>query len=57
MGDLIVVLLIHMDYRRLSLGAAGPVVQEDHVVSGAGTVADGYADGGILPLVDHELAA
>ena len=57
MGDLIVVFLIHMDHRRFSLGTAGPVIQEDHIVSGAGTVADGHADGGILPLVNHELAA
>ena len=46
-----------MDYRRLSLGAAGPVVQKNHIVSGAGTVANGHADGRILPLVDHKLAA
>ena len=44
MGNLIVVLLIHMDYRRLSLGATNPVVQEDHIVSGAGSVANGHAD-------------
>ena len=57
MGDPVVVLLIHMDHRRFPLGAAGPVVQENHIVSGAGTVADGHADGRILPLVDHKLAA
>ena len=28
MGDFIVIFLIHMDYRRLSLGTASPVVQE-----------------------------
>ena len=57
MGDFIVIFLIHMDHRRLSLGAAGTVVQENHIVSGAGTVADGHADGRILPLIDHKLAA
>ena len=57
MGDLVVVFLIHMDYRRLSLGAASPVVQKDHIMSGAGTVTDGHADGRIRPLVDHELVA
>ena len=56
-GDFIVVLLIHMDHRRLSLGAAVPVVQKDHIVSCTGTVADGYADGRIFPLVDHKPAA
>ena len=43
MGNLVVVFLIHMDYRRLSLGTASPVVQENHIVSGAWTVADGHA--------------
>ena len=57
MGNLVVVFLIHMDYRRLSLGATNPVVQEDHIVSGAGTVADGHSDGRILPLIDHKLAS
>ena len=57
MGNFIVIFLIHMDHRRLSLGTASPVVQENHIVSGAGTVADGHADGGILPLIDHKLAA
>ena len=57
MGNLVVVFLIHMDYRRLSLGAAGTVVQEDHIMSGAGAVADGHTDGRILPLIDHKLAA
>ena len=57
MGDFIVIFLIHMDHRRLSLGAAGTVVQENHIVSGAGTVADGHTDGRILPLIDHKLAA
>jgi len=57
MGHLVVVLLIHMDHRRLSLGAAGPVVQEDHIVSGAGTVTNGHTDSGIFPLIDHKLAA
>ena len=57
MGNLVVVFLIHMDYRRLSLGATNTVVQEDHIVSGAGTVADGHSDGRILPLIDHKLAA
>ena len=57
MGNLVVVFLIHMDYRRLSLGATNPVVQEDHIVSGAWTVADGHSDGRILPLIDHKLAA
>jgi len=56
MGDFIVIFLIHMDYRRLSLGTASPVVQENHIVSGA-TVADGHADGRILPLIDHKLTA
>ena len=56
MGDLVVVFLIHMDHRRLPLGTAGPVVQEDHVVPGAGAVADGHADGRISPLIDHKLA-
>ena len=57
MGDLVVVFLIHMDHRRLPLGAAGLVVQEDHVVPGAGAVADGHADGRIPPLIDHKLAS
>ena len=57
MGNFIVIFLIHMDYRRLSLGTASPVVQENHIVSGAWTVADGHADGRILPLIDHKLAA
>ena len=57
MGDFIVIFLIHMDYRRLSLGTASPVVQENHIVSGAWTVADGHADGRILPLIDHKLTA
>ena len=48
---------IHMDYRRLSLGTARPVVQENHIVSGAWTVTDGHTDGRILPLIDHKLAA
>ena len=57
MGNFIVIFLIHMDYRRLSLGTASSVVQENHIVSGAWTVADGHADGRILPLIDHKLAA
>ena len=57
MGNFIVIFLIHMGYRRLSLGTASPVVQENHIVSGAWTVADGHADGRILPLIDHKLAA
>ena len=57
MGNFIVIFLIHMDYRRLSLRAASPVVQENHIVSGAWTVADGHTDGRILPLSDHKLAA
>ena len=56
MGNLVVVFLIHMNNGRLPLGAAGPVVQENHVVPGAGAVADGHADGRVLPLVDHKLA-
>ena len=28
MGDLIIIFLIHMDYRRLSLGTASPVVRQ-----------------------------
>ena len=55
MGNFIVIFLIHMDYRRLSLGTASPVVQENHIVSGAWTVADGHTDGRILPLIDHKL--
>ena len=57
MGNFIVIFLIHMDYRRLSLGTASPVVQENHIVSGAWTVTDGHTDGRILPLIDHKLAA
>ena len=57
MGNFIVIFLIHMDYRRLSLGTASPVVQKNHIVSGAWTVADGHTDGRILPLIDHKLAA
>ena len=57
MGNFIVIFLIHMDYRRLSLRAASPVVQENHIVSGAWTVADGHTDGRILPLIDHKLTA
>ena len=57
MGNFIVIFLIHMDYRRLSLGTASSVVQENHIVSGAWTVTDGHTDGRILPLIDHKLAA
>ena len=57
MGNFIVIFLIHMDYRRLSLRAASPVVQENHIVSGAWTVTDGHTDGRILPLIDHKLTA
>ena len=57
MGDLVIIFLIHMDYRRLSLGTASSVVQENHIVSGAWTVTDGHTDGRILPLIDHKLAA
>ena len=57
MGNFIVIFLIHMDYRRISLGTASSVVQENHIVSGAWTVTDGHTDGRILPLIDHKLAA
>ena len=40
MGNFIVIFLIHMDYRRLSLRTASPVVQENYIVFGAWTVAD-----------------
>ena len=57
MRDLVVVFLIYMDHSWFSPGAAGPVVQKDHIMPSAGTVTDSHTNSRILPLINHKLAA
>ncbi|MNE87808.1 hypothetical protein D3C80_1850460 [compost metagenome] len=55
--NIIICLLIHMDHLRLSILAAVPVIQHDHIMTGRGTVADDHSDIRVAPFLNHERAA